>query len=70
MTTAPTSDVAQLTATERCDRCDARAYVRSTFMAGEKSHDLLWCAHHFAANEAKIRATAAQIDDERYQLTA
>jgi hypothetical protein len=53
---------------ERCDRCGARALVRTTFASGEQLHELLWCGHHFAANEAKIREQAVLVQDERDEM--
>ncbi|MDP9239231.1 MAG: hypothetical protein M3O55_01115 [Actinomycetota bacterium] len=54
-----------ITTAERCDRCGARAFVRTTFAAGDELHDLLWCGHHFAAHEARIREQAVFVQDER-----
>ncbi len=53
-----------LAVTDRCDRCGAQAYVRTS------PGQMLWCAHHFRAHEpaltaAKITATA----DDRWALT-
>lgn len=54
-----------LTATDRCDRCGAQAYVRATMPSGL---DLLLCAHHFRENETRLRAVAASIHDESGRL--
>lgn len=54
-----------LTATDRCDRCGAQAYVRATMTSG---FDLLLCAHHFRENEARLREVAAAIYDESDRL--
>lgn len=43
---------------ERCDRCGARAMVRTMFLVGEDLCDLLWCGHHFTAYETAIRTHA------------
>lgn len=53
-----------LTAIDRCDRCGAQAYVRVTISAAE----LLFCGHHFAGSEDKLRAVATSIHDERLSL--
>ena len=54
-----------LTATDRCDRCGAQAYVRATMESG---FDLLLCAHHFHENEARLREIAVAIHDESERL--
>ena len=54
-----------LTATDRCDRCGAQAYVRATMASG---FDLLLCAHHFHENEARLREIASNIHDESERL--
>lgn len=50
--------------TDRCDSCGTQAYVAAE-IAGT---DLMFCAHHFMQWEPKIRATAAELLDERWQL--
>jgi hypothetical protein len=59
-----------LTATDRCDRCSARAYVVvSVFVAGGRHHELLFCAHHYLQHEARLMISGAQVLlDERRQL--
>jgi hypothetical protein len=54
-----------LTATDRCDRCGAQAYVRATMESG---FDLLLCAHHWHENESRLREIAVSIQDERERL--
>jgi hypothetical protein len=54
-----------LTATDRCDRCGAQAYVRATLASG---FDLLLCAHHFHENETRLREIGASIQDESDRL--
>jgi NADH dehydrogenase FAD-containing subunit len=54
----------QLNAHDRCDRCNSQAYVWVNGVTG----DLLFCAHHFAKNEEKLRAYAFEIVDERHKL--
>jgi hypothetical protein len=53
-----------MNATDRCDSCRTQAYVWVNGIAG----DLLFCGHHFAKSEDKIRAYAFEIIDERYKL--
>ena len=61
----PTIAAGPLTATDRCDRCGAQAYVRATMTSG---FDLLLCAHHFRENEDRLREIAASIYDESDRL--
>ncbi|HVU91104.1 MAG TPA: hypothetical protein VHC23_02650 [Jatrophihabitans sp.] len=63
MSTATTAP--ELTAADRCDRCGAQAYVRATLDSGL---DLLFCAHHFHENEARLREVAVRIHDESDRL--
>jgi len=56
----------QLTATDRCDRCGAQAYVRVTLGSGS---ELLFCAHHHRAYEPSLKQIAAVIHDESDRLT-
>lgn len=51
-------DTTPLTPQDRCDRCGAQAFVRTTH---DKS-DLLWCAHHFRQHEPEL-AEAKVVDD-------
>ena len=56
-----------LTAADRCDRCGAQAYVRVVLGSGG---ELLFCAHHGRAHDAKLRQLDAAITDETDRLTA
>lgn len=56
----------RLSASDRCDRCGARAYVRATLPGGG---ELLFCAHHGRAHEHALRRAALHIHDESDQLT-
>ena len=69
MTTAtmPTR-TAELTRSDRCDRCGAQAYVRATLMAAHGAA-LLFCGHHFRRHEAALVAAGAAILDERHRLS-
>ncbi|TNC32820.1 hypothetical protein [Mumia zhuanghuii] len=62
-TVAPT---AALSAADRCDRCGAQAYVRAELANG---FELLFCAHHARAHDAKLREVAATIHDESDKLS-
>jgi hypothetical protein len=55
-----------LTATDRCDRCGAQAYIRATLVSGS---ELLFCAHHAREYEAGLRAIDAEIHDEAERLS-
>ena len=59
--TAPT-----LSATDRCDRCAAQAYVRVVLPGGG---DLLFCGHHWSRHEAALRPKAESVIDETHRLT-
>lgn len=51
----------------RCDRCGAQAFVTTQLPSG---HELLWCGHHYVANEPSLREQgAAVIDDHRHMLS-
>jgi hypothetical protein len=65
--TTATSMIADrpLTATDRCDRCGAQAYVRAVLLSGS---DLLFCAHHWHENEDKLRKISESIFDESERL--
>jgi hypothetical protein len=54
-----------LTASDRCDRCGAQAYIRVVLTSGG---ELLFCAHHGRAHEAKLREVAAAVHDHTEKL--
>jgi hypothetical protein len=60
-----TLDASPLTAADRCDRCGAQAYVRTTMMSGSALH---FCAHHWHENETRLREIAVTIHDESERL--
>lgn len=62
MTTALTQE---LTATDRCDRCGAQAYIRARLATGG---ELLFCAHHGRQHLAALQDTAVTIHDESDRL--
>ena len=61
--TTPT--VSPITASDRCDRCGAQAYIRVTLLSGS---DLLFCAHHAREHESRLREVALAIYDESNRL--
>ena len=54
-----------LTASDRCDRCGAQAYVRVHLSSGG---ELLFCAHHAREHGDKLREIAAHVTDETGKL--
>ena len=63
MTTAVATS--PLTASDRCDRCGAQAYLRVELPGGS---DLLFCAHHGREHGSKLRAVAVNWHDETGKL--
>jgi hypothetical protein len=54
-----------LTGQDRCDVCEAQAYVQVKGISGE----LMFCGHHFnKADGDKLQAFAFEIIDERERL--
>jgi hypothetical protein len=53
-----------LTALDRCDVCDAPAYVKALFSSGY----LLFCAHHWSRDEEKVNEKIVSVVDERDAL--
>ncbi|MFD0485272.1 hypothetical protein ACFQ46_21970 [Kineococcus sp. GCM10028916] len=56
-----------MTASDRCDRCGAQAYVRVVLNAGG---ELLFCAHHGREHRDALRQAGADIHDESQKLAA
>jgi len=56
-----------LTASDRCDRCGAQAYLRVELQTGG---ELLFCAHHARQHGEKLREIAAAFIDETDKLVA
>ena len=65
MNTAFAPESAALTASDRCDRCDAQAYLRVELQSGG---ELLFCAHHAREHGDKLRAVAVNVHDETDKL--
>jgi hypothetical protein len=57
---------APLTASDRCDRCGARAYIRVSLLNGG---ELLFCVHHGRAHDAALRSVLAEISDQSAVLS-
>ncbi|TQE83143.1 hypothetical protein FH691_10205 [Streptococcus suis] len=64
MTTAVAPNAA-LTASDRCDRCGAQAYLRVELVSGG---ELLFCAHHAREHGEKLKEVAATVTDETHKL--
>jgi hypothetical protein len=54
-----------LTASDRCDRCGAQAYLRVQLASGG---ELLFCAHHAREHGEKLRTIAVNVHDETSKL--
>ncbi|GGC59853.1 hypothetical protein IEU95_06020 [Hoyosella rhizosphaerae] len=54
-----TATTVRLTASDRCDRCGARARVRATLPSGG---ELLFCQHHANQFEDGLAKAAANVD--------
>jgi hypothetical protein len=64
--TATAPHPAALTASDRCDRCGAQAYLRVELQSGG---ELLFCAHHAREHGEKLRQIAATVVDETHKLS-
>ncbi|MEY3101114.1 MAG: hypothetical protein RL435_260 [Actinomycetota bacterium] len=53
-----------LSASDRCDRCGAQAYVRVKLAAGE----LLFCGHHSKEYAVSLKRVAVEIEDQTDRL--
>jgi len=54
-----------LTASDRCDRCGAQAFIRATLASGA---ELLFCAHHAREYESGLKAIDADIYNQSNDL--
>lgn len=61
---APPKPVERLQVADRCDRCNAQAYVEVTTPAGA----LLFCAHHYNRHEDVLSTAGYPVHDERHKL--
>ena len=66
MNTAVAPSSAGLSASDRCDRCGAQAYLRVELQSGG---ELLFCAHHAREHGDKLREIAAHVTDETGRLS-
>lgn len=58
---APEVEEIELKVTDRCDSCQAQAFVYLKGVTGE----LYFCGHHYAKNEEKLQSWAFTIIDAR-----
>ena len=65
MSTALAPNTEVLTATDRCDRCGAQAYVRATLETGG---ELMFCAHHAHEFRPALESAGAYFHDESGRL--
>ena len=56
-----------LTASDRCDRCGAQAFVRVALPTGGT---LIFCGHHARKHEEKLKLIATEYIDETDRLGA
>ncbi len=54
-----------LTASDRCDRCGAQAYVRVTLTSGG---ELLFCGHHARKHLPALESLASHVQDETERM--
>lgn len=59
-----TNEKQSLTKRDRCDSCQARAYVRVT----KEQLELMFCNHHFRSHEPKLITDQWIIDDQSETL--
>lgn len=57
----------RLSATDRCDRCGAQAYVQVRLAGGG---ELLFCAHHGRKHQAALSGKTIEWHDETHLLDA
>jgi len=55
-----------LSASDRCDRCGAQAYVRVTMTGGL---ELFFCLHHSKEHADKLKQVALKIHDESSRIS-
>lgn len=60
MTSMEATEEKVLSASDRCDKCNAQAYFLVVFDSGE----LYFCRHHFLKNEDALREFSYHIVDE------
>ena len=59
-------ETSRLLATDRCDVCQAQAYIRVELASG----DLIFCSHHGNEKKAQLEPVALSWHDESSKLLA
>ena len=67
MSAATFAPAADLTRADRCDRCNAQAFVRAVLPAAD-GLELLFCGHHYGDHELKLIAAGAVVLDQRHRI--
>ncbi len=63
---ATTLEKKELTVADRCDACNAQAYVRVVLHSG---NELYFCGHHARENERGLKEVASYWDDQTDRLS-
>ncbi len=66
MSDATTLSPPAFTASDRCDRCGAQAYVRATLPGGG---ELMFCAHHGKQSADRLRQMDADLLDVSHTIS-
>ena len=66
MTDTLIKDEKKLKISDRCDRCNAQAFVLVKMVAGE----LMFCGHHYTKHQTTLDKMAFEIIDERGSINA
>jgi hypothetical protein len=56
----------ELTLLDRCDRCNAQAFV----IVNIKDSELLFCGHHYNKYEVALKNVAIRTSDQRFRINA
>ena len=64
-TAAQTLSLPVLSASDRCDRCGAQAYVLAELTGGSV---LLFCGHHWSTHEEALAPRAQRVVNELHKL--
>lgn len=56
----------ELTLLDRCDRCNAQAFV----IIFIKNSELLFCGHHYNKFESTLKIVSTRTSDQRFRINA
>lgn len=62
------SEPRELRIADRCDRCNAQAFVIAWKAIDSKEMDLFLCGHHYAEYEPNLLIQGFEIADFRYKI--